>query len=73
MFARAINAVIRPTCSTLCCCLHFAAALYILLLLFSVRLAYWPSVWERAVHLVYCACILGTFISLYVRFFSFWF
>ena len=28
-----------------------------MLMLFSVRVAEWPSVWERAVHMIYCACL----------------
>ena len=37
-----------------------------MLLLFAVRVAEWPPVWENVVHLVYCACLSWTFINLCV-------
>ena len=37
-----------------------------MLLLFSIRVAEWPPVWERAVHLVYYACLSRTFFNFYV-------
>ena len=42
-----------------------------MLLLFSVGLAEWPPVWERAVHSVYCAVsFLNVYQILCVSFFS---
>ena len=32
-----------------------------MLQLFSVEVAEWPPVWERAVHLVYLACLLNVY------------
>ena len=37
-----------------------------MLLLFSVRVAESLPVWERAVHSVYCACLLRTFMNMCV-------
>ena len=34
-----------------------------MLLLFSIRVAERPSVWERAAHSVYCACLLWAFVK----------
>ena len=34
-----------------------------MLLLFSVRVAEWPPVWERAVYSVYCACLSWAFVK----------
>ena len=28
-----------------------------------IRVAEWPPVWERAVHLVYCACLSWAFVK----------
>ena len=39
-----------------------------MLLLFSVRVAEWPPLRERAVHSVYCACLSWTFFSFSVCF-----
>ena len=38
-----------------------------MLLLFSIKVAERPPVWERAVHSVYCACLSRTFINFCVR------
>ena len=35
-----------------------------MLLLFLIRVAEWPPVWERAVHSVYCACLSWAFVKL---------
>ena len=41
-------------------------------LMFSIRVTEWLPVWERAVHSVYCACLLRTFMNFCVCFFPFW-
>ena len=35
-----------------------------MLILFSIRVAKWSSIWERAVHLGDCACLSLTFSNL---------
>ena len=38
-------------------------------MLFSIRIAEWPSVWRKAVHSVYCARLSWKLINLCVCFF----